>query len=61
MSRKIDRFFIQHCELKNDTFRVNGVSIVSDVLQARDQAYAFANQIRDGSLLGATGKSSPMS
>ncbi len=40
----------------NDTFRVNGVSIVSDVLQARDQAYAFANQIRDGSLLGATGK-----
>ena len=40
----------------NDTVRVNGVSIVSDVLQARDQAYAFANQIRDGSLLGATGK-----
>ena len=40
----------------NDIFHANRVSIVSDVLQARDQAYAFANQIRDGSLLGATGK-----
>ena len=40
----------------NDVFHVNGVSIISDMLQARDRAYAFADQIRDGSLVGATGK-----
>ena len=40
----------------NDAFCVNGVSIVSDVLQARDRAYTFADQIRYGSRLGATGK-----
>ena len=39
-----------------DDFRVDGVSVMPSVIQARDQAYAFAEGVREGRFVGATGE-----
>lgn len=41
----------------DDNFLIDGESVIPDVMQARDQAYGFADDIRNGRALGATGKS----
>ena len=39
-----------------DEFAIDGVSVLADVLQARGDAYEFAEAIRHGNTVGATGK-----
>ena len=39
-----------------DEFAIDGVSVTADVLQARGDAYEFAEAIRHGNTVGATGK-----
>ena len=39
-----------------DDFRVDGFSVMPSVIQARNQAYAFAEGVREGRFVGATGE-----